>query len=69
MASQQFSAAVFNCPMLECTRRATEIPWADPNPLEIENGYMKVSTRPGLGVELDQEYLKANRAEGEPWWD
>lgn len=68
MASQQFSAAVFNCPMLECTRRATEIPWANPNPLEIENGYMKVSTRPGLGVELDQEYLKANRAEGEPWW-
>jgi hypothetical protein len=29
---------------------------------------MKVSTRPGLGVELDQEYLKSQRAEGEPWW-
>lgn len=68
LASQQFSAALFNCPMLECTRRADEIPWASPNPLEIKNGYMKVSTRPGLGVELDQEYLKANRAGGEPWW-
>ncbi|MCC6167833.1 MAG: D-galactonate dehydratase, partial [Caldilineaceae bacterium] len=41
----------------------------NPNPLQIENGYMAVSTRPGLGVELDQEYLKANRAGGEPWWD
>ncbi|MCC6168029.1 MAG: mandelate racemase/muconate lactonizing enzyme family protein [Caldilineaceae bacterium] len=69
LASQQFSAALFNCPMLECTRRADEIPWANPNPLQIENGYMAVSTRPGLGVELDQEYLKANRAGGEPWWD
>jgi galactonate dehydratase len=69
MASQQFSAALFNCPMLECTRRAHEIPWATPNPLEIEHGYMKVSTRPGLGVDLDQAYLKANRADGEPWWE
>jgi L-alanine-DL-glutamate epimerase-like enolase superfamily enzyme len=29
---------------------------------------MKVSTDPGLGVELNQEYLKTNKAEGEPWW-
>jgi hypothetical protein len=29
---------------------------------------MKVSTLPGIGVDLDQDYLKANRAEGEPWW-
>jgi galactonate dehydratase len=68
MASQQFSAANFNTPMMECTRRADEIRWMNPNPLEIEDGYMKVSTRPGLGVELDQEYLKSQRAEGEPWW-
>lgn len=68
MASQQFSAATFNSPMMECTRRADYIQWMTPNPLEIEDGYMKVSARPGLGVELDQEYLKANRAEGEPWW-
>lgn len=68
MASQQFSAATFNSPMMECTRRADHIQWMTPNPLEIEDGYMKVSARPGLGVELDQEYLKANRADGEPWW-
>jgi L-alanine-DL-glutamate epimerase-like enolase superfamily enzyme len=68
MASQQLSAAIFNCPMLECTRRADELPWAVTNPLQIQDGHMTVSTQPGLGVELDQEYLKANRAEGEPWW-
>ncbi len=68
MASQQFSAATFNSPMMECTRRADEIRWMSPNPIEIVDGYMKVSTRPGLGVELDQDYLKSQRAEGEPWW-
>jgi len=34
----------------------------------IKNGRMKVSTLPGLGLNFDQDYLKANRAEGEPWW-
>jgi galactonate dehydratase len=68
MASQQVSAATFNCPMLECTRRADELPWAVKNPLVIKDGYMAVSMEPGLGVELDQAYLKANLAEGEPWW-
>jgi L-alanine-DL-glutamate epimerase-like enolase superfamily enzyme len=69
MASQQFTAAIFNSPMMECTRRADQIRWMDPNPLEIKDGYMIVSTRPGLGVELDQDYLESQRAEGEPWWD
>jgi galactonate dehydratase len=68
MASQQLAAAIFNCPRIECTRRADQIPWAKPNPLVIKNGYMKVSTAPGLGVELDQDYLRSNRADGEPWW-
>lgn len=69
MASQQFTAATFNSPMMECTRRADQLRWMSPNPLEIVDGYMKVSTRPGLGVELDQDYLKSQRAEGEPWWE
>lgn len=68
MASQQWSAAVFNCPLMECSMRADQYRWADPNPIEIKQGRMVVSTRPGLGLELDQSYLKANRAEGEPWW-
>lgn len=69
MASQQVAAAVFDCPRMECLRTADEIPWAKPNPLEIRDGKMKISTAPGLGVDLDQDYLKANRAEGEPWWE
>ena len=67
MASQQWSAAVFNCPMMECTRNADRDKVAA-HPLVIEDGYMQVSRRPGLGLELDFDYLKATRAEGEPWW-
>ncbi len=68
MASQQFSAAIFNCPLLECTRNAAEAPEATGEKLVIEDGTMKVASRPGLGLELDFDYLKAHRAEGEPWW-
>lgn len=69
MASQQFSAAVFNCPRMECRRRAAEAPEATGEKLVIRDGKMQVAMRPGLGLELDFDYLKANRAEGEPWWD
>ncbi len=68
MASQQFSAAVFNCPKMECTRNADTAPESAGNLPIITNGRMKVSMLPGIGVELDQDYLKATRAEGEPWW-
>jgi len=68
MASQQFSAAVFNCPLMECSARADQYQWATANPIVIKEGKMKVSTAPGLGLDLDQAYLKAQRAEGEPWW-
>jgi L-alanine-DL-glutamate epimerase-like enolase superfamily enzyme len=68
MASQQFSAAIFNCPLLECSSRADQYGWATQNPIVIKDGKMKVSTAPGLGLDLDQEYLKAHRADGEPWW-
>ena len=68
MASQQFSAAVFNCPRMECTRNADESPLAAGEGLVIEDGKMKVAQRPGLGLQLDFDYLKANRAESEPWW-
>jgi galactonate dehydratase len=68
MASQQWSAAVFNCPRMECTRTADRTKAAASNAPVIKNGRMKVSTLPGLGLDLDQEYLKATRADGEPWW-
>jgi len=68
MASQQWSAAVFNCPLMECGRWVDESPLAASNAPEIENGRMKVSTLPGIGLVLDHDYLKANLADGEPWW-
>jgi L-alanine-DL-glutamate epimerase-like enolase superfamily enzyme len=68
MASQQWSAAVFNCPLMECSVRADQYQWATQNPIVIKDGKMKVSTAPGLGLDLDHDYLKAHRAEGEPWW-
>jgi len=68
LASQQLGAAIFNCPRIECTRRATSLQWAATNPLEIANGRMKVSTKPGLGVELDEDWLKGHRWAGEPYW-
>jgi galactonate dehydratase len=67
MASLQFSAAVFNCPLMECTRTADQAPEAVRAPA-IENGRIRVPQRPGLGLEFDWDYMKANRAEGEPWW-
>ena len=67
-ASQQLGAAIFDCPRIECTRGATRLQWASPNPLQIRDGRMKVSTAPGLGVELDQDYLLAHRWPGEPDW-
>jgi galactonate dehydratase len=68
LASQQLAAAVFNCPRMECAAGADRFKWAATNPIVIRNGRMQVCTGPGLGMELDQEYLKANRADGEPWW-
>jgi galactonate dehydratase len=68
MASQQLGAAIFNCPRIECTRRATSFKWAAHNPIRIANGKMQVSTAPGLGVELDEDFLKGHRFANEPYW-
>lgn len=68
MASQQLAAATFNCPRMECSRRATALQWAVKNPIEIRNGRMKVSTAPGLGIELNPDWVRANMAAGESWW-
>jgi L-alanine-DL-glutamate epimerase-like enolase superfamily enzyme len=69
MASQQWSAAVFNCPRMECIRGDQQLRGVASNGPVVRNGRMKVSTRPGLGVDFDQEFLKADRAAGEPWWE
>jgi galactonate dehydratase len=68
MASQQVAAATFNCPRIEMAKRALQLNLGGKNPLVVQNGKMKVSTLPGLGVEVDEKYLKANAAPGEPYW-
>jgi L-alanine-DL-glutamate epimerase-like enolase superfamily enzyme len=65
-ASLQFSAAVFNCPMLECVRAPELDRVAMSGAAAIRDGRMIVPTAPGLGIEIDLDYLIAHRAPGEP---
>jgi len=67
-ASQQFAAAIFNCPMIECLREADQVAEAASNTPIIKDGKQKVSMLPGLGIDFDMEYMRAHMAEGEPWW-
>ena len=69
LASQQLGASVANCPRIESTRRASNLPWADRNPLEINDGRMKVGTAPGLGFVPDEAWLKGHRYTDEPYWN
>ena len=68
MASQQVAAAVHNCPRIECSRGSDKPKAAASNAPVIVNGKMKVSTLPGLGLDLNLDYLKATLAPGETWW-
>jgi L-alanine-DL-glutamate epimerase-like enolase superfamily enzyme len=68
LASQQFTAAIHNAPRMECARGANRSPAAKANVPVIRNGKMLVHSAPGIGAELDDNYLKANRVQGEPWW-
>lgn len=38
------------------------------NPPEVRNGRLKVPAGPGLGLDLDMEFLRANLVPGEPFW-
>ena len=37
--------------------------------LEAVDGTLTVPDGPGLGIDLDEDVLRKNRAEGEPYWD
>jgi galactonate dehydratase len=68
-ASQQFAASVFNCPRIECASSYDKAPDAAGNVPVVKDGRMQVVTSlPGLGILPNEEYLKANLADGEPWW-
>jgi len=68
LASQQFAASVFNCPRIECRPWFDEAPEAAGNIPVVKDGRMQVASLPGLGILLNEDYLKANLADGEPWW-
>ena len=68
LASQQFTAAIHNAPMMECARGSDRSPAAKSNVPVIRNGKMQVHSAPGIGADLDQDYLRAHLAPGEAWW-
>jgi L-alanine-DL-glutamate epimerase-like enolase superfamily enzyme len=68
MASQQVAAAIHNCPRMECARGADKPKAAASNSPEITNGKMKISLLPGLGLDLNLDYLKRTLPPGQPWW-
>ena len=39
------------------------------NPPEVRDGKLKVPMTPGLGLELNPDFLRKNLVQGEPWWD
>jgi L-alanine-DL-glutamate epimerase-like enolase superfamily enzyme len=38
------------------------------NPPVVKAGLLKVPEGPGLGVDLDEDFLRKNLVEGEPYW-
>ena len=34
----------------------------------IEDGFIRVSDKPGLGIELNPDIVRAHLAPGETWW-
>lgn len=38
------------------------------NPPEVKNGRLKVPTAPGLGLDLNIDFIRSKMKEGEPWW-
>jgi L-alanine-DL-glutamate epimerase-like enolase superfamily enzyme len=35
---------------------------------EVRNGTLKVSDRPGIGLTIDESFLKSHLLKDEPWW-
>lgn len=71
MASAHMGSAIQNFYRSESalgrpTRQVEDM--AAANPPEVKEGKLKVSTLPGIGVDLNPDYLKKWMVEGEPWW-
>ena len=38
-------------------------------PPAVKNGLLRVPNKPGLGLEIDEAFLRRTMAKGEPWWE
>jgi L-alanine-DL-glutamate epimerase-like enolase superfamily enzyme len=38
-------------------------------PMIVRDGQLQVPNAPGLGIRVDDDFLRANLAEGEEYWD
>jgi L-alanine-DL-glutamate epimerase-like enolase superfamily enzyme len=69
-AAVQFGAAIRDYMALETI--TGEGGWMDQVLLldgpYIKNGFVQVSDKPGLGIELNSGVVKAHLVEGERWW-
>jgi L-alanine-DL-glutamate epimerase-like enolase superfamily enzyme len=71
VANAHFAAATRNFVMSE-TRMGNNRPVLEElveEEIVIRDGLLPVPDGPGLGITVSEEALKANRADGEPWWD
>jgi L-alanine-DL-glutamate epimerase-like enolase superfamily enzyme len=70
MTTAHFGASVRNFVVSET--RISQNPLIDEmaeEKVEVVDGKLKVPTKPGLGITLIPEVLRANLMDGEPYWD
>jgi galactonate dehydratase len=70
-ASAHFAASIQNFYRSESalgrpTRHVENM--AASNPPVVRNGLLKVPSGPGLGLDLNMDYIRKHMVEGEPWW-
>ncbi len=71
MASAHFAAAIQNFYKSESALGRSERlveRMAAANAPVVAKGRLKVPSAPGLGLELDEDFLRSQMREGEPWW-
>ncbi|MBK9169425.1 MAG: mandelate racemase/muconate lactonizing enzyme family protein [Bryobacterales bacterium] len=70
MATVQWAAAIRN--YMVCETVVGKQDWMDDVILHdgpvVKNGFIEVPTKPGLGIELNPDVVKAHLAAGETWW-
>ena len=71
-ANAQFGAAIHNFYRSESAlgrpnRHAENM--AAANPPVVRDGHLAVVMAPGLGLDLNMDYLRKNLVDGEPWWE